>query len=167
MSRGQAIRSTEVKRMNRSRLFLVGMGCLFLTAADWPQWRGPQRNGISPETGLLKEWPKEGPKLRWEVKEIDSGYSTPAVVGERLYLLANERLDNEFVQALAAKDGKRVWRTTLGKVGNPDQNPKFPAARSTPTVDGDLLYALGSDGDLACLETASGKLRWRKNLRAD
>ena len=66
-------------------------------------------------------------------------------------------MDNEFVQALSTQDGKQVWATRLGKVGNPNQMPSFPAARSTPTVDGGLLYALGSDGDLACLETASGE----------
>src|SRR6185369_14111098 len=77
-------------------------------AADWPQWRGPQRNGVSAETGLLKEWPKEGPKLLWKVGDIGMGYSTPAVVGDRLYLLANEGLEREFVQAHAVKDGSRV-----------------------------------------------------------
>jgi outer membrane protein assembly factor BamB len=144
--------------------------CLLTTAlhaADWPQWRGPQRNGHSAETGLLQEWPKEGPKLVWQVKGIGSGYSTPSVVGDRLYLLSNEGLDNEFALALSAKEGSRIWTAKVGAVGNPKQNPSYPAARSTPTVDGALLYALGSDGDLACLETANGKERWRKSLRAD
>ena len=136
-------------------------------ARDWPQWRGPERTGISTETGLLKEWPKDGPKLLWQLKDIGSGYSTPAVVGDRLYLLSNEGLENEFVQALNVQDGKRIWSTRLGNVGNPKQQPNFPAARSTPTVDGELLYALGSDGDLACVETATGKVRWQKNLRKD
>jgi outer membrane protein assembly factor BamB len=68
---------------------------------------------------------------------------------------------------MAVSDGKRLWQTRLGNVGNPKQQPSFPAARSTPTVDGDLLYALGSDGDLACVETATGKIRWQKNLRTD
>ena len=140
---------------------------LSAAANDWPQWRGPQRNGISQETGLLKEWPKDGPELQWKVAAIGSGYSTPAVVGERLYLLANEGLDNEFVEALAVQDGKRIWSTKLGRVGHPKQDPNFPAARSTPTMDGDVLYALGSDGDLACVETDKGKVRWKKNLRED
>src|ERR1017187_5615167 len=109
------------------------LGPLALPAADWPQWRGPQRNGISAETGLLKEWPKEGPTLVWQVKDIGTGYSTPAMVGDRLYLLSNQGLDNEFVQALEAKDGKRIWSQRIGKVGNPDQQPSYPAARSTPT----------------------------------
>jgi outer membrane protein assembly factor BamB len=86
-------------------------------------------------------------------------------VGDRLYLLANEGLANEFVAAVSAKDGKRIWTARLGNVGQPNQNPKFPAARSTPTVEGEVLYALGSDGDLASVETATGKVRWRKHLR--
>jgi outer membrane protein assembly factor BamB len=136
-------------------------------ADDWPQWRGPQRNGISQEKGLLKEWPKDGPKLLWTVTNAGSGYSTPAVVGDRLYLLGNEGMEKEFVEAIAVADGKRVWSTPLGKVGNPNQRPNYPAARSTPTVDGDVLYALGSDGGLACVEIANGKVRWHKNLRTD
>lgn len=137
------------------------------TAADWPQWRGPSRNGVSTETGLLKAWPKEGPKLLWQVTHAGSGYAAPAVVGDRIYLLGNDGLENEFVQALETKSGQRVWSTRLGNVGNPKQNPSFPAARSTPTVDGGFLYALGSDGDLACVEVATGKVGWRKQLRAD
>lgn len=138
-----------------------------LIAADWPQWRGPQRDGHSAETGLLKEWPKEGPKLLWQAKEIGEGYSTPSVVGDHLYLLSNEGLENEYALALSTKDGSRVWSTKLGIVGNPKQEPSYPAARSTPTVDGKFLYALGSDGDLVCLNTADGKERWRKSLRKD
>lgn len=145
----------------------VACSSFLVRADDWPQWRGPQRNGISKETGLLKEWPKEGPKLLWQVKDVGSGYSTPAVVGDRVFLLANEGLENESVRALAAGDGHRVWQKRLGNVGNPEQNPKFPAARSTPTVDGTRLYAIGSDGDLACLETATGQVRWQKSLRGD
>jgi outer membrane protein assembly factor BamB len=152
---------------------LATITCLLLNASpsmkanDWPQWRGPQRNGISQETGLLKEWPKDGPKLQWKATEIGSGYSTPAVVGERLYVLANEGLENEFVEALDASNGKRIWSAKLGRVGRPKQDPNFPAARSTPTVDGEVLYALGSDGDLACIETGNGKIKWHKNVRED
>jgi len=115
----------------------------------------------------VKEWPEPGPRLLWEVTNAGSGYSTPAVVEDRLYLLGNEGVETEFVEALAVADGKRVWLTPLGTVGRPKQNPNYPAARSTPTVDGDVLYALGSDGDLACVEIASGKVRWHKNLQTD
>jgi len=137
-----------------------------LRADDWPQWRGPKRDGVSRETGLLKQWPKEGPKLLWQLKDIGSGYSTPSVVSQRLYLMSNEGMDNELVLALQASDGKQLWSTTVGKVG-PNEGPQYPAARSTPTVEGDVLYAVGSDGDLACVTTSDGKIRWKKNLRTD
>ena len=136
-------------------------------AKDWPQWRGPDRNGISSETGLLKQWPADGPKLVWQVNDLGDGYSTPAVVGNRIYMMSNRGLDNEFVQALSAQDGKVIWTTRVGNVGNPNQDPSYPKARSTPTVDGDLLYALGSDGDFVCLDTKTGKVRWQKSLRND
>lgn len=76
-------------------------------------------------------------------------------------------MDNEFVQALSVSDGKVIWTTRVGNVGNPNQNPPYPKARSTPTVDGNYLYALGSDGDLACVEVKTGRIRWQKNLRKD
>ena len=135
--------------------------------ADWPQWRGPERDGTSKEGGLLKQWPAGGPKLLWQVNDIGDGYSTPVVVGSRIYLMSNRGMDNEFVQALSTQDGKVIWTTRVGNVGNPDQNPPYAKARSTPTVDGDLLYALGSDGDLVCLEAKSGKVRWQKNVRKE
>jgi outer membrane protein assembly factor BamB len=148
-------------------LAFMGLGSLASTgiAADWPQWRGPERSGISRETGLLKEWPSEGPKLVWQAKEIGDGYSTPAVVGDRLYLISNKGMDDEFVQVISVTDGKQLWSSHIGKVG-PNNGPQYPGSRSTPTLDGELLFALGSDGDLACLEANTGRLRWHKNLRA-
>ena len=155
--------------LNRAAWLFVMTLCIgsqVAPAADWPQWRGPQRNGISAETGLAKEWPAEGPKLLWQVKDIGDGFSTPAIVGERLYLMSNKGTDDESVQARAVKDGAQIWATRVGKVGA-NKGPQYPAARSTPTVDGSRLYALGSDGDLTCLETDSGKVVWQKNLRSD
>lgn len=136
-------------------------------ADDWPQWRGPHRDGISQEKGLLQQWPQEGPKLLWEANAIGFGFATPSVVADHLYLLSNKGLDDEFVAALSVTDGKPLWTARLGRVGNPNQQPNYPAARSTPTVDSDVLYALGSDGDLVCLQINDGKERWRKNVRKD
>ena len=136
------------------------------STSDWPQWRGPQRDGVSRETGLLKQWPEGGPKLLWQVNDIGDGYSTPAVVGARIYMMSNRGMENEFVQALSTQDGKPIWTTRVGNVGSP-QDFLYAKARSTPTVDGDFIYALGSDGDLACLETASGKIRWQKSIRKE
>jgi outer membrane protein assembly factor BamB len=140
---------------------LVAVAC----ADDWPQWRGPERTGISKEAGLLKEWPKDGPKLLWERKDLGSGYSTPAVVVDRIYVQA-DRKGMEVALALAVKDGSEIWATELGKIGR-NQGPQYPGTRSTPTVDGDQIYPLGSDGDLACLEKDTGKVAWKKNLKKD
>jgi outer membrane protein assembly factor BamB len=154
----------------KSRRLLIGLfvvQCsLSASAADWPQWRGPNRDGISTEKGLLEKWPADGPKLLWQKTDAGDGYATPAVVGQRIYLLSNKGMDDEFVRALDVKDGAQLWSRRLGKVG-PNRGPQYPGARSTPTVDGDSLYVLGSDGELACLETASGEVRWQKNLQED
>lgn len=154
----------------RAPFLLAVCACLASTSSKadaWGQWRGPQRNGVSVEKGLLQEWPKEGPRQLWQVSHAGSGYGAPAVVGDRIYVLGNEGLENEFVLGLRAATGEKLWSSTLGKVGNPEQKPEFPAARSTPTVEGELLWALGSDGDLACVETSTGKIRWKKSLRTD
>src|SRR5687767_8863757 len=135
------------------------------SSTDWPQWRGPGRDGLSREVGLLKQWPAGGPRLLWQVNDIGDGYSTPSVAGSRIYLMSNRGMENEFVQALSTKDGKPVWTTRVGNVGNPNQNPPYAKARSTPTVDGDFVYALGSVGDLAILEAKRRMLRWQKYIR--
>jgi outer membrane protein assembly factor BamB len=103
--------------------------------------------------------------LLWEQKDIGGGYSTPAVVGDRIYLMA-DRKGEEFVVALSTADGAKVWSTAVGKVGR-NRGPQYPGTRSTPTVEGDRIYALGSDGDLACLEKGKGKVVWSKNLKKE
>ncbi len=152
----------------RTLVAVVGMLiALPAFALDWPQWRGPQRDGMSQEEGLLQEWPADGPPLVWEQANLGAGYSTPVVVGDRIYMLGSSGLDNEFVLALNAADGSEIWKKPIGKVGNPDQRPPYPGARSTPTVDGKRLYVLGSDGDFACLEAADGAIVWNKNVRTE
>lgn len=147
------------------RLFLSSsLGAL---ASDWTQFRGPLRTGVSTEKGLLKEWPKEGPKLLWQQADIGDGYGTVAAAGPFLYAVSNHGMDDEFVQALAVADGKPTWSTRLGAVGNPNQQPPYPMARSTPTLDGENLYAFSSDGDLVSLRAGTGELLWRKSARRD
>ena len=109
-------------------------------AADWPQWRGPDRTGISGDTGLLQEWPKEGPKLRWKITDLGTGYSSPAVVKGVVYIQTT-RKGEEFAVALDEKTGKEFWATKLGKVGA-NRGPQYPGTRATPTVDGEKIYAL-------------------------
>lgn len=156
--------------MKSRRIALAVMFCFCVSGvatADWPQWRGPDRSGVSKESGLLKQWPAGGPKLIWQANDLGDGYSTPVVVGNRVYMMSNTGMDNEFVQAISADNGKVLWTTRVGNVGNPNQNPSYPKARSTPTIDGAFMYVLGSDGDLACLDVKTGKVRWAKNVRTE
>src|ERR671921_92248 len=129
--------------MRGSRLMLMGAVFVLLlllsvvkagvaAAGDWPQWRGPRRDGVSQETGLLKQWPKEGPPMLWQAADVGEGYGTPAIAGGRLSLGSNRGLDSDSVQALSVEDAKPIWSTRLGKVGTPDQQPPYPMARSTP-----------------------------------
>ena len=140
---------------------------MFALAADWPQWLGPTRNGISQETGLLEQWPQAGPKLRWKTTGLGDGYGTVAIAGGRAYLVSNQGNEDENLRAMSVEDGKTLWIVRLGKLGNPNQDPPYPASRSTPSVDGDAVYAFSSDGDLVCVETATGKVRWKIATRQE
>jgi hypothetical protein len=139
-------------------------------AADWPQWRGPNRDGVSTETGLLKEWPKDGPKLAWKADLGGVGYGSPAVVGERLYIAAAEDDDKgtkEFATCLSVKDGKQQWKVELPNGSGGYSTAWGSGPRSTPTVDGDSVYFLGARGDLFCLKTADGSKVWSVSLTKD
>lgn len=134
-------------------------------ADDWPQWRGPDRNGISREKGLLQEWPKGGPPLRWKATDIGTGYSSPAIAGGRVYLQTT-RDGKEYALALDEKSGAEVFSVEIGGVGQ-NRGPQYPGTRSTPTIDGDHLYCLASAGELVCLKTASGETVWKTHLQTD
>jgi outer membrane protein assembly factor BamB len=150
-----------------TRTLPVLTACLILTlpalAADWPQWQGPDRNNVSKETGLLKSWPKEGPKLLWTYEDTGAGYSGPSIVGDRLHILG-ESDKADFVCALDVKNGTKLWASDYAP---PFSQDRGNGPRSSPTVDGDVLYAIGGQGDLVCVATADGKILWQKNLRKD
>ncbi|MCB1235588.1 MAG: PQQ-like beta-propeller repeat protein, partial [Verrucomicrobiae bacterium] len=154
------------------RLF-TGAAVIFLASAslaraeDWPQWRGANRDGLSAETGLLDTWPESGPPPLWKAEGIGGGYASPAIAGGKVFGSGFEN-GEEFVWALSEADGKQLWKTTIAKVGYENIEAKYATGpRATPTVDGDRVYCLGAAGDLACLETESGKLVWSKNLVKD
>jgi outer membrane protein assembly factor BamB len=137
----------------------VGSGAL-IAADDWPQWRGPKRDGVSAETGLLKEWPAGGPRLAWRVAGAGDGYSSFAVAGGRLFTLG-ARGGTEYVLAFDAASGKKLWEVANGRRFN---NDRGDGPRSTPTVEGDRVYVFGSSGDMTVLDAASGKVFWTQNL---
>ena len=123
------------------------------SSGDWPGWRGPHRDGVSIETGLLKRWNDDGPPLRWKVTGLGQGYSTVSLLRGVIYTMG-ERDGQGWLLALDEKDGKERWAAPVG-TGKPN---------STPTVDGDQVFTLGYAGDLVCVETATGQERWRKNI---
>jgi len=144
---------------------LATLACCSAAANDWPSWRGPTRDGICRETGLLHEWPAEGPKMAWGTNSVGVGYSGPAVVGNLLYTMGNGN-GKEWVVALdVTQGGKQVWASATGAIRH--QGTGYPGPRSTPAVDGDRLYALGINGDLACMSTEDGSILWHHNLVND
>jgi outer membrane protein assembly factor BamB len=139
-----------------------------VTADDWPQFRGPNRDGISKEKGLLKTWPKDGPKLLWTFEDAGAGYSGPAIVGDQLFL-TGARGGDEYLFALDLKANppKEQWKVKLGKTFTFKGNSWGDGPRSTPTVDGELVYALGGFGELVCVTKATGEEKWRVDFPKD
>jgi outer membrane protein assembly factor BamB len=132
-------------------------------ASDWPQFRGPNRDDISTEKGLLDAWPKEGPRLLWKGTGLGQGFSTVAVAGDKVFTMGDKD-GSCFVFALDRATGKVLWEAKVGRAASPGG---FPGPRGTPTVDGALVYALGQLGDLVCLDAASGAEKWRKDFAKD
>ena len=131
-------------------------------AADWPQWRGPERDGISPEKDLLQAWPEEGLTLLWKTHGLGKGFSSLAIAGRRIFTMG-DLVDSQYLFALDAKRGRYLWKAKVG----PAFANRYAGPRSTPTVNGDRVYALGTEGDLICADTATGEVKWRKSLPRD
>jgi outer membrane protein assembly factor BamB len=140
----------------------------FASAADWPQFRGPKRDGLSEESGLLRSWPKGGPKLAWSFKNAGLGFSSFAIAGGKLYTLGT-RGDDEVVLCLDALKGDELWVAQIGKIFTFSDNVWGDGPRGTPTIDGARLYAIGGQGILVCLDIGGGKPKevWRKDLVKD
>jgi len=126
---------------------------------DWPQWLGPSRNGISPETGLAQQWPPAGPPVVWSAEGLGAGYGTVVVKGGRLFV-QGLRGRQTMLHSLNAADGKYLWSKPLGSGGD---NDRGPGPRSTPTLDGDRVYVLTENGELWCMRE-DGTEVWHRNI---
>lgn len=136
-----------------------------LGTEDWPQFHGPALDSICREEGLLQAWPEGGPKLLWTKEGLGRGYSTISIADGKFYTMGDRAdvsgAETQFVLAFDLKSRKELWATPVG----PPHSDGGP--RSTPTVDGDLLYAIGTDGDLVCLETDTGSVCWKRSFVED
>ena len=132
-----------------------------LSAADWPQWRGPNRDDVSKETGLLKSWPEGGPKQLWVFKGAGLGYSGYSISGGRLFTMGIRNGGEELI-AVNTKEGKELWSARIGSIL---KNNWGDGPRGTPTVDGGFVYALGGQGTLICASAADGKIAWQKTMQ--
>src|SRR4051812_32276272 len=137
-------------------------GAALAAEGDWPRWRGPNIDDISTEKGLLKEWPAGGPPLAWKATGIGQAYSSVSVAGGKIFTtgMADGTI---YVHALDL-NGKKLWSTELGSGAG---KYGYPGGRTTPTVDGDLVYAMGPYGDIGCYQIADGKKVWSKSLETD
>ncbi len=138
------------------------LAALPAAADDWPQWRGPDRDGKSAEVGLLQEWPEGGPALAWRTSGLGAGYSSVSIAGGKVFSMG-DLADGQYVLALAADGDGLLWKTRVDG-GHDDRRG---GARSTPTVDGDRLFAVTTGGDVVCLDSATGEERWRRSLTKD
>ena len=129
----------------------------------WPQWRGPNRDDVSPDTGLLHQWPKEGPPLAWKHTGIGAGYSSVTIEDGRIFTMGD--LDGaQWLIALKLDGGDELWKARVGELWSPTDNG---GPRCSPTIEGKLVYAIGSHGDLVCCQVDDGHEVWRKSFPRD
>jgi outer membrane protein assembly factor BamB len=143
-----------------SRRGFAGVFAGAAAAADWPQWRGVQRDGRTAETGLLRQWPAKGPEQVWRVDGLGEGYSSFSIANGKLFT-QSQKNGKQWVMALDPATGKTLWEVAAGE---PFPQDRGPGPRGTPTVDGDTLYSLSADGTLVSLVAATGKKNWELNI---
>ncbi len=138
-------------------------------AADWPTFRGPERTAVAPDTDLLETWPAAGPRLLWEAAGAGRGYASPAIAGNRIYTLGDGLSTatdkDEYLSCFDRETGKQLWKTKTGQPWN-EGAESWQGSRSTPTVDGDMVYVITPQGQLVACATADGKERFRIDLKA-
>lgn len=131
-------------------------------AADWPQYLGPDRNSTSPETGLLRSWPQDGPEVLWAVA-VGRGYGGPVIQDGKVYVRDRDDEVGDSLRCFDLSSGKELWNFSYDAPGS----VSFPGSRSVPTVDGNHIYSCGHNGDLYCIDMNTRKPVWNKNVWTD
>ena len=140
-------------------VLLVAGACAHAAEAEWPCWRGPNHDSKSPDTGLLKQWPDDGPPKLWELNDIGSGFSSVTVTGGRIYITGKEG-DRLILHALDM-DGKRLWKVDIDAA----YSRSHPGSRASATLDEGNLYLLSGNGLVGCYSAATGKKKWTHHMR--
>ncbi len=131
------------------------------SSQEWTQWRGADRSGKSPDTGLIQDWTVQPPKLLWTAAGMGSGYASMSVGGGRIYTTGGGE-SGQMTVCINAADGKVVWTKKVAE-GNP-RNGNYPGMRCTPSLEGDRLYVIASTGTIACLKSVDGSEVWSKDF---
>ncbi len=131
---------------------------------DWTSFLGPSHNGVSTETRLLRQWPKNGPTLVWEMRK-GTGYSSPAIAGDRLVYLQRAG-DRERVDCLHPETGQKYWEFSYPTKFE-DRYGYNNGPRSSPVIDGDRVYTYGAEGKLHCLRLQTGQVYWKRDITAE
>lgn len=151
-------------RFNVPALVVCALLSNVCSSEDWPSWRGPNRDDISTETGLLKTWPEGGPVKLWTSKDAGLGYSGVSIASGVLFTMGADGIaeeSNEFVVAINVESGEKIWQTNVGQFLD---NGWGGGPRSTPTISGDRLVAISGKGEVVCLSTSDGVEKWRASL---
>ena len=137
-------------------------------AADWPTFRGPGRTAIAADTDLLEDWPADGPPLVWETRGAGRGYASPAIAGERIFTLGDNLSTapdaDEYLSCFDRRTGRQLWKTKTGQPWTSGQE-SWQSSRSTPTVDGPLVYVLTPYGQLVACLASNGREIFRVDLK--
>jgi outer membrane protein assembly factor BamB len=151
-----------------SRRILVACACVFLGGADWPTFRGSDRTAVAPDTDLLESWPADGPPLVWETAGAGRGYASPAIAGDRIFTLGDGLSTapdaDEYLSCFDRQTGRQLWKTKTGGPWNSGQE-SWQSSRSTPTVDGALVYVLTPFGQLVACLVKDGREVFRVDLK--
>jgi outer membrane protein assembly factor BamB len=152
--------------MKRSKIYLpliVLVLCISnLYSQDWPQYLGPDRNSTSPQKGILRSWPKNGPEVLWTVS-VGMGYGGPVIKDGKVYLLDRDDKTGDIMRCFDFNNGKELWSFSYDAPGS----VQFPGSRSVPAVDGNRVYSCGPYGDLYCIDINTHKPVWNKNIWTD